>query len=489
MIIVGAYPKSIDGSRMAGTPLRNLRELVARLPHRIALHILPFGAADGDGGFACRDWFAVDPSLGTWEDIEGLARQRRIVVDGIYNHVGLGHRWSREWLETGAGAERLHVFPFRPSQRVLSPRGASVFHPHQIQGRTWWAWQTFSPKAIDIQLGNRDVQATINRHQAFLANLGVWAVRLDSVAYYGKRLGERRRHHPLAIEYARSFAAIAQNYGLRVIPQLNCDTWGKRYFPISSSFDTPLTDFAYSAVLMLAILSGRPGPLVSHITRVLRHGTSVLRAMRTHDGILLKTSLLGPDERRELVSAFAEHHVVPRIVADLPYEFNCSFPYACSLGTDTEGMWRRLKMTTALTACLPGVCYVYLPILYGFQPELHTPRIPRTDPRELNRVAMPKSFVMRSRSASGHKEMLRLLDVLGSVREEFLLEQQVADDSIEQLDDSCVILRRAGGRLVLAANFARERSFSLPERLGQPLAGEGVKRGRLEPLGFGLWLR
>src|SRR5581483_4348163 len=209
MIIVGAYPKSIIRSDIQ-SPLGTLYEVATELPPGIALHILPFGPADGDGGFASTDWFKVDPTFGTWEDVRRLARQRRIIIDGIYNHVGLNHQWCREWTETGAGAERLHVFPFRPSQRVLSPRGGSVFVPHSVQGDIWWAWQTFSSRAIDVQLANGEVQAAIQQHQALIAELGVWGIRLDSVAYYGKKLGERQRHHPLGIQYARDIVANAQ---------------------------------------------------------------------------------------------------------------------------------------------------------------------------------------------------------------------------------------------------------------------------------------
>ena len=139
---------------------------------------------------------------------------------------------------------------------------------------------------------------------------------------------------------------------------------------MSTAVNAPLTDFAYSALLVLSILSGNSGRLVSHIDRLFRRAVSVLRAMRNHDGILMKTSLFGPDERRRLVAAFAEYGIPPRIIEKRQYEFNCSFPYVCSLGMDVEGMWRRIRAATTLTACLPGVCYIYLPILFGFRPEL-----------------------------------------------------------------------------------------------------------------------
>jgi hypothetical protein len=488
MILIGAYPKSINDPNASRSPLQQLCQLVKTFPRAVALHVLPFGTSDGDGGFASRDWFSVEPSLGDWNDIERLGRQRKLVVDGIYNHVGINHDWSREWISKGQGSERLHVFPFQPTQHVLSPRGASVFHPYNIQGKTWWAWQTFSPNAIDVQLGNGIVQSTVKRHLAFLADHGVSAVRLDSIAYYGKKLGERQRHHPLGIKYARSIALNAQEYGLTLIPQLNCDSWGAKYFPRPMFYNAPLTDFAYSAILALSMLTARPEPLISHIRRVQDMGLSVLRALRTHDGVLLKTSLLRARDRHALIKAFAEYNVPPRIVERRRYEFNCSFPHICSLGTDLNGMWRRIEMTLALTACLPGVCYVYLPILFGFKPEFDGSQEPSSDPRMLNRGAMPTASVARAKLSPEHRSILTNLELLASIREQYSLERNDDDVSLASIGQHGIIVSRASGRVVLVANLSREKSLRVPMSLGDVSFGN-VTKGRIPPLGFSLWLR
>jgi hypothetical protein len=488
MILIGAYPRSIDDANAPRSSLKQLFQIVATLPRAVALHVLPFGPSDGDGGFAPRDWFGVDPSLGGWRDIERLGTERRLVVDGIYNHVGVNHDWTQEWISKGQGAERLHVFPFQPTQHILSPRGASVFHPYNIQGKTWWAWQTFSPNAIDVQLGNEVVQSTIDRHLAFLSDRGVSAVRLDSIAYYGKKIGGRQRHHPLGIKYARSIASNARKYGLTVIPQLNCDSWGEQYFPKSLFSNAPLTDFAYSAILALTILTARPEPLIAHIKRVQDRGLSVLRALRTHDGILLKTSLLRASDRHALIKAFAEYHVSPRIVERRRYEFNCSFPYLCSLGTDLAGMWRRIEMTLALTACLPGVCYVYLPLLFGFKPESDGGQQPNSDPRMLNRTAMTSDFVARASSSFEHKRILTNLQLLASIREQYGLERNDESVSLASIGKHGIVVRRANGRVVLIVNLSRERSLRVPTSLGDMSFGN-VVRGRIPPLGFSLWSR
>jgi sucrose phosphorylase len=483
MIIVGAYPRSIVDTSKILSPLSQLHDLVTDIPQQIALHILPFCCADGDHGFASRDWLSVEPALGTWEDVKKLIRQRRVVVDGIYNHVGLEHAWIKEWRNTGRGKDRLHVFSSLPKQQVLSPRGGSVFHPHEANGHTWWAWQTFSENAIDIQLGNSEIMAAINQHLAMLKDLHIWGVRLDSVAYYGKQLGGCQTHNSLSIRYAREIAAIARKYEIHIIPQLNCDSLGQKYFPIS----VPLTDFAYSALLALAILSGNPRHLISHICQLLSMGVFALRSMRTHDGILLKTSVLQPSQRYELVAAFSRHDIRPRIIENYPYEFNCSFPYVCSLGVDNEMMWRRIGLSIAITAFLPGICYIYLPTIYGFRPEYDAFKVMSKDPRSLNRAPMPKDFVMNVHSLINYKGILEILNIFTSITEDFDLDRHYPDDSIELVESSGVLIKRACGHLSLVVNFDTEQSISLPSNTGQKLINFGVENGKLAPLGFGLW--
>lgn len=53
------------------------------------VHLLPFFTPyDGaDAGFDPVDHTAVDPRLGTWDDVRALARDRDVVVDVIVNHV------------------------------------------------------------------------------------------------------------------------------------------------------------------------------------------------------------------------------------------------------------------------------------------------------------------------------------------------------------------------------------------------------------------
>ncbi|HEV8163402.1 MAG TPA: alpha-amylase family glycosyl hydrolase, partial [Actinomycetota bacterium] len=66
------------------------------------LHLMPLLApreGDSDGGYAVRDYRAVDPRLGSMADLErlcGLARRRgvSVCVDLVLNHCAAEHPWA-----------------------------------------------------------------------------------------------------------------------------------------------------------------------------------------------------------------------------------------------------------------------------------------------------------------------------------------------------------------------------------------------------------
>jgi hypothetical protein len=46
-----------------------------------AIHILPFFPYTSDDGFAVKDFYQVDPDLGTWEDIRRIGSRFELMVD------------------------------------------------------------------------------------------------------------------------------------------------------------------------------------------------------------------------------------------------------------------------------------------------------------------------------------------------------------------------------------------------------------------------
>src|SRR5690606_21108325 len=58
-----------------------------------AVHILPFFPYSSDDGFAVMDYLSVNESHGSWDDIEAIARDYKLMADLVINHMSARSRW------------------------------------------------------------------------------------------------------------------------------------------------------------------------------------------------------------------------------------------------------------------------------------------------------------------------------------------------------------------------------------------------------------
>jgi glycosidase len=109
-----------------GAPLRTAHDVQPRLRHVEAwldyavelgmsgLFLGPVFASETHG-YDSLDQYRIDPRLGDEQDFDRLvaacrARGLRIVLDGVFNHVGAGHPWLRRALADGPTAEHADLF-------------------------------------------------------------------------------------------------------------------------------------------------------------------------------------------------------------------------------------------------------------------------------------------------------------------------------------------------------------------------------------------
>ena len=131
-----------------GGDLRGIREKLAYLEELgvECLYLNPVFAADFNHKYATTDYFAVDPDFGTTEDLTALVREAhsrgiRVLLDGVFNHVGVhfapfldlkenGERSKyRDWfypkrfpIELDPGCyECVGDYPYMPRLRVANP--------------------------------------------------------------------------------------------------------------------------------------------------------------------------------------------------------------------------------------------------------------------------------------------------------------------------------------------------------------------------------
>lgn len=189
------------------------------------LHLMPLFAVphgEHDGGYAVSDYRAVNPDLGTMEELSQLAstlRERGIslVLDFVFNHTSDEHAWARK-AKTGDPEYMNYYFLF--TDRTLVDRFQEhlrdIFPTVRKGSFTWntelqrWIWTTFNSYQWDLNYTNPAVFRAMAEEMLFLANQGVEVLRLDAVAFIWKRLGTHCENQPEAHTIIRAFNAMVR---------------------------------------------------------------------------------------------------------------------------------------------------------------------------------------------------------------------------------------------------------------------------------------
>lgn len=447
MIIVGTYPDQVStGILSRDTPsLVSLKKIINDiLPLEIALHILPFYPSCGDGGFAITDWEMVDNEFGSWEEINDITNERFVIVDGVFNHIGIDHKMVG--LLINNPNEYSQLFYVNPCFDMDSPRGMSANPKIQTSCGYINVRKTHSSAAIDINLENPEIQKYIQSFLNMISQYKVKGVRLDAVTYYKK--GSKIRHNEGSYELANLIANMVKIKGMFVIAQIDCDEEGKKYFCAPEYADVAIYDLGYSAALSLAIAEKRPHDLVTFLQNNQNTKRPLIRAPRSHDGILLRPRTLPPSLVTRLITVAQNLGISVRKVDDMPYELNCSLPYLIKKAFPRNPN-KMLEMTLILTGILNSIPYFYLPYLIGFIPEesceqiiIHR-RFGKDDPRTLNRI--PFDWENVKKSSFVNERLPLILNILVNIHELYGDELITGDSVFSVVENNLLKVASANG--------------------------------------------
>ena len=87
-------------------------------------------------GYDTVDHLRIDPRLGDDTDVDALVdacrhRGIRVLLDGVFNHVGRAHPWWQEAVEAGAGSPAAARFATGPGARTVDGLEVQVFEGHE----------------------------------------------------------------------------------------------------------------------------------------------------------------------------------------------------------------------------------------------------------------------------------------------------------------------------------------------------------------------
>lgn len=290
----------------------SLRGVARRVPYLQTLgvrylHLLPFLHAregDNDGGFAVRDYDAVEPSLGTDDDLDALTARLReadisLCADLVLNHTADDHRWA---LAARRGDPRYRAYYRIFPDRTLPDRHERELHqvfPMTAPGNfthvpdVGWVWTTFYGYQWDLDWSNPEVFVEMALTMLRLANRGIEAFRLDSTAYLWKRLGTDCMNQPEAHAILQALRAVGDIAAPGVLLKAEAIVPARELPPYFGSGEAEGREchLAYHSTLMAALwvaLAEQRGDLLADViarTPALPGASGWLTYLRCHDDI------------------------------------------------------------------------------------------------------------------------------------------------------------------------------------------------------------
>ena len=256
------------------------------------VHILPFFTPfDGvDAGFDPVDHTAVDPRLGSWDNVRALAQSHDVVVDVIVNHVSAGSAQFRDVVAKGRRSRWFEmfltmdaVFPDGAREHdlltVYRPRPGLPLTPMTLGAEPHLVWTTFTPQQIDVDVRSELTRDYLRSILDALAAAGVTMIRMDAVGYAVKTPGTTSFMTPETFAFIEELRVEAAERGMQALVEVH--SYYKRQVEIAALVDW-VYDFALPPLVLHAAHSGDHEPLLRWLEVRPANAVTVLD---THDGI------------------------------------------------------------------------------------------------------------------------------------------------------------------------------------------------------------
>lgn len=175
------------------------------------IHILPMFPYTSDDGFSVVDYYQVDPALGDWTSLNGLAEHFDLMYDCVINHISQKSDWFQRYL-AGDAAYQEYFADWNPAldySTVTRPRTHPLLTPFtKADGSIVHIWTTFSDDQIDINFASPKILLESIRILLMYAANGGRSIRLDAIGFIWKVLGTSCIHLPQAHEIIKIWRLV-----------------------------------------------------------------------------------------------------------------------------------------------------------------------------------------------------------------------------------------------------------------------------------------
>ena len=308
-VILITYGDSIIEADQA--PLKTLKSFLdSTIGDTInSVHILPFFPYSSDDGFSVIDYSSVNESLGSWQNIEQISKNYRLMSDLVINHCSSRSAWFDNFIK-GEGQGSDFFFTALPEDnlsKVVRPRTSPLLKEVETGKGKKFVWCTFSHDQVDFDFRNPEVLKAFTSIIKQYLDSGVKIFRLDAIAFLWKIVGTTSINLSQTHEVVRLLRTLIESAEPTavIITETNIpNTQNLTYFGNANEAHG-IYNFSLPPLLINTLLTGNCLYLKRWLMSMppSQDGTMYFNFIASHDGIGLRPAegLLSENELDNLV--------------------------------------------------------------------------------------------------------------------------------------------------------------------------------------------
>ncbi len=346
------------------------------------VHLLPFFPWSSDDGFSVKDYRAVDPALGTWNDIEKLGETFRLMFDGVINHMSAQSEWFQQFLQDKRQYRNFFVTVEGDPDlsQVVRPRALPLLTEFESASGKCKVWTTFSADQVDLNFQNPGVLLEIFDIILMYAQHGAQFIRLDAIAYLWKEVGTTCIHLPQTHAIVQLLRAVLDDVAphVHLITETNVPHKENiSYFGDGKNEAQLVYNFALPPLVLHTFRTGDASALSGWASslKLPSDRTTFFNFLASHDGV-------GLNPARDILSATDIDALIEQTLAHgglisykqnsdgtkSPYEMNINYFDALSNPSSRELLdikVDRFMAAQAIMLSIIGVPGIYFHSLFG----------------------------------------------------------------------------------------------------------------------------
>jgi sucrose phosphorylase len=343
------------------------------------IHFLPFFPFSSDDGFSVMDFFAINPELGSWDDVVAIGDDFQLMFDYVVNHFSSKGEWFADYLAGREGFQDFatEVDPTIDLSQVTRPRSLPLLSEYKKQdGKTVHLWTTFSADQIDFNFKSLDVLTKMIEVLLFYAKQGATILRLDAIAYLWKEIGTNCIHLSQTHDMVKLFRATLDIVAPEVIIITETNVPHEEnisYFGDGRDEAQMVYNFTLPPLLFYSFTKG-DATILSDWAKGLHlesESTTFFNFTASHDGIGVRPleGIIPPEEIDALIDVVKANSGQVSYKrnpdgSDSPYELNITYVDAILADSATQEA-NRFLASQAIQYALPGVPATYIHSLLG----------------------------------------------------------------------------------------------------------------------------